>query len=389
MNMNDYRQMLDKVTPRDGLKDEIISQCAEKPRITHSFSKRKLAPIFAAAVIGCTSVTVAFADEIKSLFYKKDYLEMNISEVADPEVNEIGVYSASLKSWNEELAYNIFAGNKHVVNWEEVPSDINPGETYKYYELEDGSLYVVENGRIYYTTRSSYSYSLVAEQILFNGYTTNADSIDGFDKQEAKNTADDIVNKLGIDVYSSEIIAMDKDAMIAADISRESNEDTVDFKGEPISPWTEQQEGYIVSYTVNSDNLPVSVRNGSQVYMVISRNGLEYLSISWIYEENDVPDYSTTVCTAEEAANAFIEYYEINPDMSNYHQMLVENCKLVYIPIANEDNVSYQMKPFWEFDTKTIVTWGAIPEESVEAGSFDMYETICVDAETMDVYEEF
>lgn len=76
MNMNDYRQALDKINPRDELKTEIISQCAEKPRITHSFSKRKLAPILAAAVIGCTGLTVAATaggtDWIKGFFSKED-----------------------------------------------------------------------------------------------------------------------------------------------------------------------------------------------------------------------------------------------------------------------------------------------------------------------------
>lgn len=92
MNMNDYRQMLDKVTPRDGLKDEIISQCAEKPRITHSFSKRKLAPIFAAAVIAAATPATIFAYEAITSKIEKTAKYENTLTIQTPVSNPISEF---------------------------------------------------------------------------------------------------------------------------------------------------------------------------------------------------------------------------------------------------------------------------------------------------------
>lgn len=70
MRIEDYKKAMNKIEIREECRKEIIEMSAEKNNSGHRWSKKKIIPVMAAAVIGCTAMSVAFADDIISVFSK-------------------------------------------------------------------------------------------------------------------------------------------------------------------------------------------------------------------------------------------------------------------------------------------------------------------------------
>lgn len=130
MNMNDYKQALDKISPKDELKNEIISKCGEKPRITRSFNKRKLAPILAAAVIGCTGITAAAtaaggADWFGKLFEKENVV---VTEESSKLIAGVENFTCQSDKGISVTPVGVVADERTlycVLSFDNLPNDIN------------------------------------------------------------------------------------------------------------------------------------------------------------------------------------------------------------------------------------------------------------------------
>ncbi|MGN1480863.1 DUF4179 domain-containing protein [Porcipelethomonas sp.] len=83
MKMEDYKKVMDKIQIKEECRKEIIDMSIEKNNSKHRWSKKKIIPVFAVAVIGCTAMTAAFADDIVSVFSKANAKQEITAEGAD------------------------------------------------------------------------------------------------------------------------------------------------------------------------------------------------------------------------------------------------------------------------------------------------------------------
>lgn len=83
MKIEDYKKVTDRIEIREDCRKEIINMSIEKNSKKHRFSKRTIIPVIAAAVVGCTAMTAAFADDVISVFSKAKGTQELTAEGAD------------------------------------------------------------------------------------------------------------------------------------------------------------------------------------------------------------------------------------------------------------------------------------------------------------------
>ncbi len=305
MNMNDYRQMLDKVTPRDGLKDEIISQCAEKPRITHSFSKRKLAPIFAAAAVlatGTVGVAAATnADWFGKLFEKENVV---VTEESGKIIAGVENFTCESDKGISVTPVGVIADERTlycVLSFDNLPSDISVDDM----QIKD-----------FYTNTIPSAKDMLPEEQPANVYGYNTDY--GFEQNnmicqltadyKAFNNGDTVTLKLGryiedipdeeIDVTVSFDVAFGD--MRTIEVNYDETEITSNFvpKTMQISPINIMIKGEILfSSYMPLENIEITMSDNSVItacYSGGSGDDNEDKAI-WKLEEPINPDNITSV----------------------------------------------------------------------------------------------
>ena len=58
MNINDYKKAVQRIEIRPELKENVI-ETSTRRSVKHSFSKKRVIPVLAAAVVGCVCITAA------------------------------------------------------------------------------------------------------------------------------------------------------------------------------------------------------------------------------------------------------------------------------------------------------------------------------------------
>lgn len=394
MNINDYRKAMEKIEINPEYKERIIESSMKKNDRKHGFSKKRMIPILAAAVVGCVAVTAVVADDFAGIFRKQTNFEINISSIAEPQENEVHIMNAVPKKWDEDVVFNLFANGKTPIESNEYVSDTNPDVMWKYIQYDD-SVLSFEDGDISWRDDSdynSYSYSYV-RSVIFNGKDSGENlfpeaNLDGFDKDDAIQEVDEILNTLDISVNSPEVYALDADNLNLVDDFRNENGERVDKHDEVLPDWTKEQEAYLIFYQVDGGNVNISQKaswfdgcgtDGSIVYAIVSRNGLEEFSARWVYDITESEEAPIEVCTAEEAADAV--YAQFSARIADY-PTLVENCHLVYLPVSIEWGKKYELRPYWEFYSTEKIHWYTEESEKV---NMDYYDTLFVDAETCEI----
>ena len=71
MKIEDYKNVTDRIEIREECRKEIINMSIEKNKSKHKWSKKTFIPVIAAAIVGCTAITAAFADDVISVFSKQ------------------------------------------------------------------------------------------------------------------------------------------------------------------------------------------------------------------------------------------------------------------------------------------------------------------------------
>lgn len=393
MNINDYKKAVQRIEIRPELKENVI-ETSTRRSVKHSFSKKRVIPVLAAAVVGCVCITAAFADELRGIFVKTTKFEMSISSVAEPQKREVQVLNAVPKKWNEDVINQLFMEGKTVVESDEYPSDTNPDIRRKWFDFDDNSTVCFEDGEISWRIKSDYDYEHISSIVLNsmgagkNPFTKS--EIDGLDKQESLAKADALIDALEIPVSSYEIIALDCETLIKEDDVRNENGERIYKHGEVLPEWTEEQEAYLIVYQADGGDLPITSQRyasqkfcteGSEIYAVVSRRGVECFQARWVFDTSESVNSKAEVCTAEEAAYALYAKYDREIPLSD---TTVNNCKLVYLLVPVEYGKTYEMRPYWEF--YSTVECRYYTPEFVQDG-FDYHQTFFVNAETCEVLE--
>lgn len=377
MNINDYKNAVSRMHANPELEKEVINMIEEKKK--KRFSKKAVIPVAIAAVVGLSTFTVAFADDIARIFRKTYNFEMNIETVESDsdEALNVSIKKAVLKEWDENTLQELFMDGKTVVDSDAYPSDMTPNVTRQWSEFDDGSTLVWENGDVswMYEDSCNYDYVHIISTLAIRNYDKSSkdicfkkDEIEGLDKNKCIETADNYINELGISVGQKQVFALDKDGLIQAD-GHIRNEN-----GEVLPEWTEEQEAYLIVYSPCVDDVELSLRD-NEVTVVIGRNGLVCLQAHWIYETVDTVE-TVEICSAEQAAETVYEHFYWDWARS---PMEINKSRLIYKPKQSEDRLTYTLKPYWEFDSAEFSKWLNLDGTENE---FNYYDKLLVDAQT-------
>lgn len=393
MNIDDYKKVTDRIELKKDCFTEAINMMEENKNKKHGWTKKKVIPVIAAAVVACTTMTAVFADEFMGIFRKEKNLEISIAEVNEPEITSVPIIHATLKKWDEDVINELFIKDKTVTESREYESDTNPDGIRNVRFLDDDSLLGWEDGDISwsYVNEDHYDYGYFVSKIMFGKDSGEVlfpeTTLDGFDKQEALDQAEALLNKLGISTVSSEIIALDKEHLILEDVARNENGERIYKHGEILPEWTEEQEAYLIFFRTGDKELPVTERSlqinntcteGSMIQVVISKRGIEYLTARWIYELGESIG-SAEICTAQEAADAIIENFN---DVNAYYPASIEHCRLTYVPIPVKQGCEFEMRPYWEFYSSEEAT---VYDKDNNLIQCNFYGTLFVDTQTREV----
>lgn len=405
MKIEDYNKVTDRLELKKDCFREALNMIEDNKK--HKYPKRKIIPIIAAAVVACGAVTGVFADEFMGIFKKDTNFEMAISEI-DNSTSVIGnietlpIYKAVMKKWDENVIQKLFAEGKTQIDGRDEPKADDPDIIWKFREYNDNTVLCYEDGDISFRRRSDgfYNYpdisTVVGKLFKTEDITPTDADLKGVDKKEAIKQADDIVNKLGIDVTSEKTIySLDKEYLIKTDNTRNADGKRIYKNEEDVLPeWTEEQEAYLIIYNTEFNGIPVSDNvmcygkdydvvnswhaDGSEIYAIVSKNGIEEFRAKTIYEFTENKEQPVEICTAELAAKAIIDKFDEN--IPNYPTSF-DNCRLVYHAAKKGDE--YEMRPFWEFkSTITHSYYTLYPEKE----TWELYHTYFVDAETLEIF---
>lgn len=393
MKIDDYKKVTDRLELKKDCFKEAVNMIEQNKNKKHYWSKKKVIPIFAVAVVACTTMTAVFADELVGIFRKERNLEISIAGVDELERKSVPILKAVPKKWDENIINELFVKDKTVTDSYEYESDKNPDAIRKVRCFNDNSVLCWEDGDLSWRhiTDDHYDYGYITSKIIRGKDSGEVlfpeEALDGFDKQEALQQAEEILSKLGISTLSSEIIALDKEHLILEDDCRNESGERVYKHGEILSEWTEEQEAYFIIFRISENGLTVSnkelqinntVAEGSEVHMVISKSGIESLYASQIYKFSESIG-TAKVCTAQEAADAIIENFNGN---NEYYPTSIEHCRLTYVPIPVKQGCEYEFHPYWEFYTSEKTT---LYDKYNNLIQHTFYDTLFVDGQTREV----
>lgn len=401
MKINDYKKVTDRLELKKDCFMEAINMMEQNTNKKHYWSKKKVIPVLAAAVVACTTMTAVFADELISIFHKDGNLEISIAEVNDPESKTIPIIKAVPKKWDENVINELFIKDKTVTTTDEYESDTNPDAIRKVLCFNDDSILCWEDGDLSWDhiTDDHYDYRYIISKIM-NGIDAGEilfpeTTLDGFDKQTALDQAEAILSKLGISTVSSEIIALDKEHLILEDDCRNENGERIYKHDEILPEWTEDQEAYFMIFRTGNEELPVSDKafetvsdkalqindicaEGSEIHLVISKSGIECLLARWVYEPVESIG-NAEICTAQEAADAIIENFK---DVNAYYPTSIEHCRLTYVPVPIKQGCEFELRPYWEFYSSEKIT---VDGKDNNPTQDTYYKTLFVDCQTREV----
>ncbi len=393
MNINDYKKVMQRMKVRPELEKEIIDMSIEKNEKKRRFSKKRIIPVCVAVALGCTALTVVYADQFVGIFKKDTNFQMSIRTVEESKSEQVNIYNAVPKVWDEEKIHSLFSDGKTIIDTTEYQSDINPDTSIKCINYKDGFTLTYENGCVRYYGNDDYDYAYIADRVFWgmdNGEVLFPESeIEGLDVQSAVEQSDKIVNELGIPVNSKEIIALDVENLKIVDDTRNENGERIYKNGKVLDEWTTEQEAYLIIYTVDVNGIPMTSNSqlngktlieGTSVFAIVGRNGLELFDAYDLYDTVE-EEKLVSICTVEEAAEAVAQKFD--KEIASFPTD-IENCKLVYVPETVEYGKSYKLCPAWEFYSSEHVHWYT-PE--FEKETMDHYETIFVDAEICEIIE--
>lgn len=293
-------------------------------------------------------------------------------ELPDDIPSEIPAIKLKQKIWNNEEIENLFLSDKQIEEKEEHDSGIFPGEKFYRWKTKDQLAIVVEPGRFLYADyaelNGKYQYGTVIAyasgdcKLIDDCFATNED-LSMFSCKDAEKRMEEMFGKLGIANFGNpRVIAVHCGLAnkVLSGMEGNPNKDEMPIE---YTPWTENEEIYILRYPLvyenkelamssvtypYSDKSSGSVTRDPGIIAVVSKDKILSVDAITIFSES----YETTEklpvnCDAKKAFGKLKEYLSnlVEDNLTKYY-----SCKPVYIPYSGtSDNMTIIFKTAWEF----------------------------------------
>ena len=278
--------------------------------------------------------------------------------------------NVEVMQWDNEKISELFLVGRDDIKHYEYPSDYFENKNYDAYmydseENNDGYWLVYEAGRLTSEIRADYN-TLGYGTIVSSLRTTDFgaffnDETASFPKEDAKKRAGELLSVLGLNNLSEPYVyAISKEK--ANEYIDDYNENKL-FEGETgYQHWTADDEIYVLSYPLEFENIPAAMNfhlfsasqdvgfyDGTRIDLIVTKN--EVLSIKGedLFSQNfTAGDEIEIKCSAENALKIAAEHY--NNTVLPGIDMDITDCKLVYVPFEQTDELHFDLIPMWEID---------------------------------------
>lgn len=281
---------------------------------------------------------------------------------------ELPKLKVKIKEWDKDKINELFIEPRDDLVYRGYPEGGMFGGDYDIYTGEDYCL-IFENGHLYNVTEWSqkykkYGYSVLASdwgRYSFEEYFDD-DEIALFSKEDAVSRTNALLDELGIKNYTKpDVYAVTADKANA--LIAEGWEDKI---GTPhqYEKWTEDNEVYILSYSIEYDGVPLTVDYpdefvlsegedaneniylGSHILAIVSKD--EIISLEAFYvisDEYEINGSAEVNCTEEQAVETALKCFD-----GEYDAVRVLDCEIVYLPIEKQsgEHRSITLVPVWK-----------------------------------------
>lgn len=276
------------------------------------------------------------------------------------------------KIWNKEDIKQLFLSNKQIEEEEEHDIVLFPGEKFYRWKTEDQLAIVVEPGRFLYSDyaelNGEYHYGTVIayanddSSLIDDCFATN-EELSAFSREDAEKRMEEMFGKLGIANFGNpRVIAVHCDLAnkLLPKMEGEPDKNSTPFE---YTPWTENEEIYILRYPLvyenkelamscitypYSDKSSGSATRNPGIIAAVSKDKILLADAITIFSENyETLENMPVNCDANQALGKLKEYLSnlVDNDLTKYY-----SCKPVYIPyIGTSDNMTVTFKTAWEF----------------------------------------
>ena len=310
---------------------------------------------------GDSSTTLPFPDNI--------ILEMDLPKSAPSELPSVKL---TLKTWDKEEIKRLFLSGKEFTQENENDEPFYAGEKFYYWTTTDGIAVGMGAGKFSYNDYSEldgkYKYGTVYGftkedcALIDDCYATNGE-LAAFSSADADKRAREMINKLGItNLGKPSVISVRAEFanMVLSYMKNNADEYGGEFEA---TPWTENEEIYILRYPQVFENTALSMAGTTYSYTdtnggfaikdpgaiaVVSKEKVLSLTMLTVFSEDyEVVENIPVNCNPDEAVNILKEYLSnlVPTATTKYYK-----CQPVYIAFSGtSDNMTVNCKPAWEF----------------------------------------
>lgn len=329
--------------------------------------------------IGDSVVVNSVADNSSQIVDADSSQSIQISDKFELEMNtpqnlpdKFPTIRLTLKTWDKNEIERLFLSNKEIESYEESDEPFYFGKKMYSWETKDKLEIVVEPGRFSYEDRAVFRgefhyadvYGYVANDCaLIDDCYAADDELSVFLSADADKRAREMIYKTGItNLGEPRVISIHADL---ANMILQSREDSANKHGDEFqwTPWTEDEEIYILRYPLVFENTELSMSGTTYEYTdsdsgfaikdpgyiaVVTKDKIISLESLAAFSENyDIVENIAVNCNSENALDKFKEY------LSNLVPMAATKyyrCQPVYIAYCGtSDNMTVNFKPAWEF----------------------------------------
>lgn len=307
-----------------------------------------------------------FPTYIEDTDIEKLTIKANVNIPADFDINQkVSISSAKPATWDRESIVSGISNGRQVVD-EFSGENSGPDDRFYSYTFDDDSNLTFYLGSVSYNTEMEAEYQYT---YYFDNYENFKDedtlkkmfsdkNIDGIEKSDAVNNANQVVSLLDIDDILGEpqIYSMD-----AASVNFLQDEyDARDKYGEKVSKWSDEQEAYLLIYPVLYQNIPSLCMNAngknelissSKVYFIYGKNGLITFNVSGIFDLKSTVQESYAYSPLDAIQSVKDSFENIIMDT----EIEISLIKLAYITRYDFDNITeWQIEPVWFIEGKYV-----------------------------------
>lgn len=309
--------------------------------------------------------TSEFPTYIEDTDIEKLTIKANVNIPADFDMNQkVSIASAKPVTWDKESIVSGISDGRQIVD-EFSDEMTGPDDLFYSYIFDDESDLTFSLGTVSYRTEMEIEYNYT---YYFDNYKNfkekdtlkkifNNKNIDGIEKSNALDNANQVISLLGIDDILGEAQVYSMDAATVNQLQDEY--DTRDKYGEKVSKWGYEQDAYLLIYPVLYQNIPsLSIMNAtgenefissSRVYFIYGRNGLIAFEVSGVFDVKSTIQDSYICSTLDVVQNIKKSFENIILD----NEIEITMIKLGYIARYDFDNIKeWRIEPVWFIDGK-------------------------------------